>query len=398
MRVSGIIAEYNPFHSGHAYLLSKARRQSDAVVVAMSGNFTQRAEPALLSDRYRAEMALRNGADLILQLPLPYALSSAQNFARGGVSLLSHTGLVNSLVFGSECGDTAAIMNAAKTLLLKETDAKIVEYLEQGISYPAARCKAVENLHGGEIAALLNSPNDILGVEYVRAIVEGAHAMQPVAIRRRGTAHDAKTFTEGFASASLLREKIRNKEDVSAFMPTSACEILKEALKQGFAPSDYSRLEIAILSFLRTASPMDFQGVPDASEGLPNRILAAAQTATSLEELFTLAKTKRYTHARIRRVILCAFLGLQKSMTEGDVPYIRVLGANKTGIELLRQMEQTADLPILKRASDANVLTGRAKKLITAEQHATDLYNLTLPKIRPCGTELRDSMVILQDF
>lgn len=398
MGVCGIIAEYNPLHTGHRFLLSQALQKSEAVVVAMSGNFTQRAEPALLSDRYRAEMALYSGANLVLQLPLPYAVSTAQTFARGGVSLLANTGLVDSLFFGSECGDIERLKTAANAVLAPETDKEILKFLEQGLAYPVARERAVEALFGEEVSAVLQNPNDILAVEYVRAILELQADMEPKTVKRQGAGHDAKTTEAGFASASYLRKALKNGEDIRAFLPEASFEILEKAMEKGFAPSDYSKLETAILAKLRVSQPEDFALLPDASEGLENRLLTAAKTATSLEELFTLTKTKRYTHARIRRLVLSFFLGVDKTLTEGDVPYLRVLAADKTGIELLRRMEQTAKVPILKRAADAKALEGRAKAMYALECRATDLYNLTLPNCRPCGTEMTDAALFLQDF
>ncbi len=398
MGVCGIIAEYNPLHTGHRFLLSQALKQSEAVVVAMSGNFTQRAEPALLSDRYRAEMALYSGANLVLQLPLPYAVSTAQTFARGGVSLLANTGLVDSLFFGSECGDIERLKTAANAVLAPETDKEILKFLEQGLAYPVARERAAEALFGEEVSAVLQNPNDILAVEYVRAILELQADMEPKTVKRQGAGHDAKTTEAGFASASYLRKALKNGEDIRAFLPEASFEILEKAMKKGFAPSDYGKLETAILAKLRVSKPEDFALLPDASEGLENRLLTAAKTATSLEELFTLTKTKRYTHARIRRLVLLFFLGVDKTLTEGDVPYLRVLAADKTGIELLRRMEQTAKVPILKRAADAKALEGRAKTMYALECRATDLYNLTLPNCRPCGTEMTDAALFLQDF
>lgn len=398
MVISGIIAEYNPLHTGHRFLLSEARKQSDAVVVAMSGNFTQRAEPALLSDRYRAKMALYSGANLVLQLPLPYAVSTAQIFARGGVSLLENTGLINQLVFGSECGDIARLKTAAKAILSSKIDEELLKFLKQGLSYPVAREQAVKRLFGESVSAILQNPNDILAVEYVRAILEKNLSIEPMTVKRQGAGHDAKTTEAGFASASYLRNCIKQGEDIHTFLPEASFKILQEAIENGFAPSEYGKLETAILAKLRVSTAQDLETVPDASEGLENRILTVAKTATSLEELFALAKTKRYTHARIRRLVLSFFLGIEKDLAQGEVPYIRVLAADKTGIEMLRQMEKTAKMPILKRASDAKNLTGRAKAMFDLECRATDIYNLTLPNCRPCGTELTDAAIFLQDF
>ena len=398
MSVTGIIAEFNPFHRGHAYILEQAKQTSEAVVVAMSGNFVQRGEPALLSDRYRTKMALLHGADLVLQLPMPYAMASAGTFARGGVSLLSQTDLVDSLLFGSECGELSELQTAAQAVHAPKTAERTQALCKQGYAYPMARQKAVEQVLGAQTATLLQSPNDILAVEYLAALAQYAPQMQPIAVKRQGIQHDAKDVVGAFASASYLRALCRAGASVEDFLPPTAFEVLRAAMQAGHAPAQYAQLEPAILAFWRTVQPETLLDVPDADLGLLKRLKASAKTATTLTELFDTAKTKCYTHARIRRVVLAAFLGLSTELTKGKVPYIRVLGANAVGIELLKQLEGSAKVPVLKRASDAKVLTGRAKKLFAAECLATDIYNLTLPKIRPCGTELQDAMCIMQDF
>ena len=398
MSVTGIIAEFNPFHRGHAYILEQAKQSAQAVVVAMSGNFVQRGEPALLSDRYRTKMALLHGADLVLQLPMPYAMASAGTFARGGVSLLSQTGLVDSLLFGSECGEISKLQTIANAMKTPNIDTLLSAFCKSGYAYPVARQKAVEQVLGTQTAALLQSPNDILAVEYLLALAQYAPQMQPIAVKRQGIRHDSKDVAGAFASASYLRALCRTGTSVQDFLPPTAFEVLRAAMEAGHAPAQYEKLEPAILAFWRTTQPENLLDVPDADLGLLKRLKTSAKTATTLTELFDTAKTKCYTHARIRRVTFAAFLGLSTELTKGEVPYIRVLGANAVGIELLKQLKVTAKVPVLKRAADAKALTGRAKKLFAAECRATDVYNLTLPKIRPCGTELQDAMCIMQDL
>lgn len=394
MAIAGVIAEFNPFHNGHLHLLSEARKIApDGVVVVLGGNFTQRGEPALYDKHYRAAAALRGGADLVLELPIAFSLSSAPIFARGGVSVLSALGLVDTLVFGSECGDFSRLSSAADAVDDARVQTELQTLLQKGLVFPAAREAAVRAVFGGDIADVLHSPNDILGVEYLRAARACKAVFRCVPVPRIGNAHDANAPCGAYASATLLRENIRAGKTVQAFMPQNAYAILQTALKRREAPSDYAKLDTAVLAFLRTATPADFFDVPDVSEGIENRILAAAKTAKTLWEVFDTAKTKRYTHARIRRVVLCAFLGLKTDLQQNGVPYLRVLGFTAHGKSLLRSARETAKLPIVMRAADLGKCTPEAQKLFEAECKSTDIFNLTLPQIKPCGTEMTDNLV-----
>lgn len=394
MAVAGVIAEFNPFHNGHGYLLSEAQKvSSDGIVVVLGGNFTQRGAPALLDKHYRTAAALCNGADLVLELPIAFSLSSAPTFALGGVSVLSALGFVDTIVFGSECGDIMRLSAAARAVEDARTQQMLQSFLQQGHVFPAAREAAVREAFGDEIADVLHSPNDILGVEYLRAAHTCGATFQYVPVRRVGNAHDSDCPCDSFASATLLREKIRAGESVSAYMPQNAFEILQTAIKRREAPSDYTKLDTAVLAFLRTATPADFANVPDVSEGIENRILAAARTAKTLFEVFDTAKTKRYTHARIRRVVLCAFLGLNTDLQKSGVPYLRVLGFTQRGKSLLRQARETAKLPVVMRAADIGKCSPAAQKMFRLECKSTDIFNLTLPEIKACGTEMTDNLV-----
>ncbi len=393
MAVAGIIAEFNPFHNGHMHLLTEAKKTADFAVAVLGGNFTQRGEPALLPKRLRAEAALACGVDLVLELPLPFSLASAQTFALGGVSVLSTLGVADTLVFGSECGEISRLQAAAEAVSDARTDNVLRDSLKQGVPYAAAREAAVRTVFGAETADILHNPNDILGVEYLRAATQLHTHFSCVAVPRIGTAHDAPCENGIFCSATRLREKLRAGEDVSAFMPSASFRVLQKAVESRQAPSDYQKLDTAVLAFLRTASPADFAGVPDVSEGMENRILSAAKSAQTLWEVFDRAKTKRYTHARIRRVTLGAFLGLQTSFVQSGVPYLRVLGFTQNGKTLLRRARETAEKPIVMRASDIQNLSPEAQKFFDLECKSTDIFNLTLPEIQPCGTEMTDNLV-----
>ncbi len=396
MNIYGIIAEFNPFHNGHKYLLDKAKESSDsAAVVVMSGNFIQRGEPAILEKHQRAKAALMCGADLIIELPVAFSVSGAQTFARGGVKLLSSLGSVNTLLFGSESGDTSRLSKTAEILNDSKVHNKIYELVKTGVTFAAAREGAVRNIYGGDCADVLKYPNDNLAVEYICALNALRSKIKPEAVRRKGVSHDALQTDGGFASASFIREKIMNGGSAEGLLPAASYKIFKENLEKGFAPADYKKLDIAVLAFLRKATREDFINVPDVSEGIENRILGGARNARTLNEAFDNAKTKRYTHARIRRIVLCAFLGLRKTDAASGMPYLRVLGFSQKGRGILHEAKKTASLPIVMRACDIQSLDETAKRAFYLESTATDIFNLALPEIRPCGTEMTENPVII---
>lgn len=391
MRAVGIVAEYNPFHNGHAYLARRAREAgADCVVAVMSGNFVQRGEPAIFDFSARVKAALLCGVDLVIQLPSVYAVSGAQSFAGAGVELLDALGCVDTLVFGSECGDTARITEAAGLLASPEFPSLLKEELAHGVSFASARENALRHISPVS-ADLIASPNDILAVEYVSALERIGSQMKPLAVGRVGAGHDSTETADGFAGASKIRELIRSGRDISGLVPAAAGEIYR-----GAEQADMSRIERAVLYKMRTVGAQELAAVPDISEGIENRILSAAKEARSLEELYTLAKTKRYSHARIRRIILNCFLGVTTELAAIDPPYIRVGGFTPRGAELLREAAASARLPILAKTADIAALGGEAKAVFAAECRAGDIYALCLPNAAECGSEKRFRPVIVK--
>lgn len=395
MSVIGIICEFNPFHNGHKYLIDSVKKDGDTVVCVMSGNFVQRGESAIADKRIRAKAALLCGADLVIELPVAFSVSGAQTFARGGVKLLDSLNFIDKIAFGSECGDTEKLKKAAKAIENKDVQSEINCLMQTGITFAAARENAVRKLFDRETADILQNSNDILGVEYIAALNLLRSKIKPQAIQRVGLSHNSEQADGAFASAMLIREKMRNGEKMREFMPDKAFEVLQKAVEEGKAPSDYSKLEMPILAFLRKATAEDFIGVPDVSEGIENRIIAAARNANTLNDLFDRAKTKRYTHARIRRIVLCAFLGIKTSHIACGMPYIHILGFSENGKQLLSKLKNTT-LPIAVRASDFSNLSDVAQMDYSLECTATDIFNLTLPKIRNCGTEMTDNPVTVK--
>lgn len=387
MLVAGIVSEYNPFHLGHAAHISQTRFAGATHVVAvMSGNFVQRGEPAFLTKWARARQALKNGADLVVELPLPWALSGAEKFAYGSVALLDALG-ADLISFGSECGDTAQLEQAAQALDSPTLREALRSELKDGSTFAKARQSAIHSLCGEETALLLREPNNILGIEYIKALRKLDSKIKPFTIKRIGAAHDAPQAKGGIASASMIRGMIRNSEDFTAYLPETSAEVVKAEIAAGRAPADISRVERAILAKLRTMSQEDFANLPDVSEGLENRIYTAARKASSLEELYDAVKTKRYTHARIRRIVLSAFLGLNSSLNDGIPPYLRVIGFNRRGLEILHSAKMTTKLPIITNSSDILSLDSKARNMIELESRSTDLFALCMPHAAPCGLD-----------
>ncbi len=393
MHICGIIAEYDPFHTGHAFQISASRDmlgEDCAVICVMSGNWTQRGSAAITDKFLRAKFALMGGADLVLELPLPYAISSAEWFARGGVSCLNATGIVTHLCFGSECGQLAPLAQTAQCLDSMEYTQILRTHLDQGISFPAARQKAVTELIG-TTADCLDSPNNNLGVEYLRALNWSNSSITPITVQRQGAGH-GEDACGGYASASFIRQLLR--EDHLDRALSYLIEGEADLLRQGKF-SDPSLAERTILYRLKQMSVDELAALPDCGEGLSNRLYQAIRQATSVDEILTLAKSKRYTLARLRRILLWAFLGMTVADRPNKPPYLRVLGMNKTGQSLLGQMKTTSTVPILTKAAHVRNLPLAAQRLFDMEVRATDYYGLFLPEIPPCGSEWTHGPVII---
>ncbi len=395
MKIGGVVAEYNPFHNGHAYQLLELRRTGAThITVVMSGNFVQRGEPALLDKWTRTEAALLSGADLILELPLPYGAATAERFAFGAVSLLEGLGCVDLLGFGCESGDLPALQRAARAVEDPEVYEAVRERMAGGISFAAAREEAVRE-RWGETGASLRQPNDILAVEYLRQLGRLGSSIQPVAVARKGAGHDSEMGEGGFASASFLRERWGDGPgEVLTYLPRQTHRVYEQARAEGRI-LDRERWQWMELSGLRALSKERFAQVPDLSEGLENRLYTASRQAGSLSELYSLCKAKRYSHARLRRLALAAFLGVERDLYRLPPPYLRVLGFNGRGREILAKAAKTARLPISHSLVRLEQLGGEAARFAALEAKAGDQYALGLGSPRPCGWEYTHKPVIL---
>ena len=392
MQVAGIICEYNPFHTGHKWQLAELRRRgAEAIVCAMSGNFTQRGDFAILRKHIRAEAAVRGGADLVLELPLPWATASAETFAQGGVEVLAATGVVDTLAFGSECADTAQIIRVANALCSDDFAAVLKAELAKGDSFAAARQRAAETLCGGD-AAILAQPNDILGIEYGKAL--RGTALAPLALPRVGAMHDGEPMGD-YAPASYIREHI--DYGVERYLTPDMLRLYNEEDAAGRAPVLMATAERAVLARLRTMTEGEFAVYDEGSEGLFHRFYDASRTAAGVGQLLDMVKTKRYAHARLRRMLLATYLGVKPEDRRPQVPYIRVLAMNDKGKSLLRKMRETATLPVLVKPADVRELSASGQRLMDMEARATNLYALAYPDLRQSegGGEWKTGPVIV---
>lgn len=358
MKNVGIICEYNPFHNGHARQLRAVREQGGVCVCLMSGNYVQRGEPAIFDKWTRAKAAALCGADLVLELPVTYALRSAEGFAAGGVEILDRMGCIDGLCFGSETDDINIIMSTAKALDTPEFSQKLKKELKSGVSFPTARQLALEAM--GEDGSVLETPNAILAVEYCKALLRRNSAIQPLLIHREGDYHGG---TDPDApSASFLR----TQTDWHGYVPEDALACFAGVPRHSVAAG-----QRAWLARLRSMEEAEFERLPFGSEGLWRKVLSACRTEPTLEAIVQAAKSKRYTRTRLMRLLLCACLGITEETLMQPAPYVRVLAVNGRGQRVLRQAKQGGELPLLhtgQRAPDC--------AYAALERRAADLFPL----------------------
>ena len=365
MQIVGIICEYNPLHLGHRKQIRQIRTilgDDTAIVCLMSGNFVQRGAPAIFDKSLRAQAAIQAGADLVLELPITYALSSAEGFAAGGVKILGD--FCDHLCFGCETGEEKSLMDTARTLLSVDFSAKLRIELDRGLSFPAARQAAL-----GQMGALLRNPNDILAVEYCKAILAQNSPMRPLPIRREGCYHDTAPDPEN-PSATAIRELALRGQSWETYVPDAS-------LYAGAVPHFLNAGEKAILYRLRTMTDEDFEALPYGSEGLWRKLMHASRSQATLEDIIASTKSKRYTRTRIDRMILCAALGISREKLEFPAPYTRVLALNDIGRAVLKKARKTGNFPNIGERID--------DPYQDLERRADDLYALFTAQPEPPG-------------
>ncbi|MEG1270428.1 MAG: nucleotidyltransferase family protein [Ruthenibacterium sp.] len=401
MKIAGIIAEYNPFHSGHAAQIAQLRAAGfDAIVCVCAPSMVQRGTQSIFPTAVRTRAALCGGVDLVLSLPAPFATLSAEGFAAAGVRLIAALGVCDVLAFGTETCNQPLLDAAVNALQSAEFTPKLQNELAKGLPFATARAAAADALCAGS-GALLRSPNNILAVEYCKELTclcaAGQKAPKPLALPRKGTAHDAPITdaAQKIVSASALRTlALAKNAGVAAWqnaVPPACMKIYESAQQAGqlFSPAAF---DTAILSRLRGQSLAALQTVRGGTEGLENRLFSAIQTADTLENLYTALKTKRYAHARMRRLVLDAALGYTNDLPKTP-PYLHVLGATQTGLAVLSQAKMRASLPLSHALTQLAQTGKQAQSIADAHSAAEDFAALCLQKPMPCGTAYTTKMI-----
>ena len=383
MKITGIICEYNPFHNGHLYHMNQTRKNGATHIVAvMSGNYVQRGDIAVLDKFTRAKLAVRGGADLVIEIPSVYALSSAEFYARGAVSILDSLGCVDEISFGSEAGSVEDLKKASEIAEECSSSPELEEYLRNGMSYPNAINTMVYEKYGkkagNRIREILASPNNVLAVEYLKALRGFGSGIQPVTVQRKSVAHDSMVALNGIASASFIRKCIQEKIDFSDFVPDYVCSAYVRAVSEK-RRADIKNLERIILYKLRTITPEQLRSVPDVGQGLEYRIIENA-VLTNLDEIFMNIKTRRYTMARIKRIFLNMLIGIEKRDLDILPPYGRILAVTERGRDILSKAKETGKIPFGTSLAKLGKSSEDAQRFSQIEGRASDIYALAQDK------------------
>ena len=408
-KVLGIIAEYNPFHNGHLYHLQKAKELSgaDYVVCVISGNFAQRGNTSIVNKWKKAEMAMLNGVDLVIELPTVYSISSAENFAYGAVKILDSLGVVDAISFGAETEDFAALNNISAVLNEEPRAYKdmLIKELKKGLSYPKARENALTYYLDDDqrYVNVLNEPNNILAIEYLKALKRIKSTIQPVPLKREKVYYNSNNIVDEFASASGIRELLKNKNyvEVRRVVPDETYKTLMKELEVGNVVLDIGNYEKQILYTLRRMSTGEIANIPDVVEGLENSIKNAACFTNNLRNFMEVVKTKRYTQTRLQRILICALLGITKKDIEYSKKcnsYIRVLGFNQKGRELIStaaKSNQKLDI-ITSVKKYIDVCTNKQlRRMLDIDIFATDVYSMECKSDYIANLDYTKNMIIM---
>lgn len=389
--VLAIIGEYNPFHNGHLYHLNKSKEKANAnySIAIMSGNFVQRGNVSIVDKWTRAKMAILNGIDLVIELPCIYSISSAENFAMGAIKILNSLKIVDNISFGTEVDDISILHEFADILTDEPAEFKslLSHELSKGISFPKARENALL-MYLNDIrryANVLSSPNNILAIEYLKAINQTNSSIVPISIKRVGPGYNSNMIVDEYASATSIRElaQSRNFYALDKVMPKICYDILSDEIKKGHSVSGIEKFEKEIMFTLRNMTVSEIANLPDVSEGLENSIKNAANSCNNLTEFMTFVKSKRYTVTRLQRILLYALLGITKEDMENskkiEEPYVRVLGFNSKGQTLLSEIcNNNKKLQVVTSVKQFTTTCRNKKLLMMLEKdiQATNTYTL----------------------
>ena len=396
MPTAAIICEYNPFHNGHEYQINKIREilgEDTKIIAIMSGNFTQRGECAIMDKGHRAKIAVMAGVNLVLELPFPFSSLSAELFARAGVHIANSLNTVDYLAFGCECGDIIALEECALAMLTPEYEKQLLDYIKakeyKALGYPELIELALKDVMGIKSPVAL-SPNNILALEYIKALKREGSSIKPLAIKREGAGYNSEKIEKTkLQSASAIRNSLYEK-DISAleYTPSFAKDIIIELLASGDFPTDISRLDTAIISHFRLSSPTESKATHDSGGGLYNLLRSASFEANDYNTLLRLAETKNVTRAKLRRAILFSYLGVTSSEARDLPRYTQTLALDKDGMALLKEIRKQNSFPILTKPSNTRELSAEAMRQKLQSDRADSVYQLT----KPCPRDGRSAV------
>ena len=417
-KVLGIIAEYNPFHNGHLYHLETSKKITDCdyTVAIISGNFTQRGSTSVVDKWSKTKMALQNGVDLIIELPVLYSISSSENFADGAIKILNSLGIIDYLSFGSETPDITVLDSIADILCNEPKDYKklLAAELDKGLSFPKARENALldyikntntfenDKPNFEEYKKTLSSPNNILGIEYLKALKKYNSSIKPVCISRFATDYNSFDFSGNIASATAIRELIKNKDfnSIKTVVPKNSYSILVDCINSGHIVPDLNCFEKEIIYVLRKMSIEEISNLPDVSEGLEFSIKKAANSCNTIDEFLDVVKSKRYTVTRLQRILLYALLDISKEdmqlSKEVEMPYVRVLGFNDNGKKLFSEI--ATKHPELKLITSVKkFVDGNSDKdlqiLFDKDVFATNVYSLAFENNSLANLDFKNGVI-----
>lgn len=402
--VLGIIAEYNPLHNGHVYHIENAKERAKAeyVVAIITGNFTQRGNTSIVDKWEKTRMALKNGIDLVIELPTIYSISSAENFADGAIKILNELRFISHISFGMEEEDITLINNIASVMTNEPKEYKnyLKEALKEGDSYPKAREKALlKYLNDSKYENVLNGSNNILAIEYLKALKRQKSNIIPVGIKREKVFYNSNKIIDEYASSTGIRNLLLSKqiEEVIKVVPSSTFNILYENIKNGTFTFDLKDLSKPIIYKFRNMTKQEIRELPDVSEGLENLIKESVEKTNNLVELINLIKNKRYTQTRIQRILLYGLLGITKKdmeMSKKTAPYIRVLGCNRQGKRLLSEIDRDKLITSVKDYENKNKNRSKnLKRMLEIDKNATNMYTIAFKENSKCNLDYTKPLI-----
>lgn len=404
-KILGIIAEYNPFHNGHVYHIQNSKEQAgaDYTVAVITGNFTQRGNAAIVNKWEKAKMAIKSGVDLVIELPTLYSISSAENFASGAIKILDELGIIDSLSFGIESNNISLLNNIANVLY--EEPVQYVNYLKdelkQGKSFPKAREEAIiKYLKDPKYDNILNGSNNILAIEYLKALKKQKSKITPIGIRREKVYYNSKKIIDEYASATGIRYLMMRKqmEEVARVVPSSSFNILLENIKNGTYVLDLANYCDIIIYKLRSMTIKEIADLPEVSEGLENSIKQAVGKTNNIIELINMIKSKRYTQTRIQRIMLYALLNIKKAdmeMSKAIKPYVRVLGFNENGRKLLSEIDPRVKVITSVSKFERENRNKKYSKMLEIDKYATDVYTIGYSEESKTGLDYTNGLIIM---